>query len=289
MKRLGLVVFSLVLAIGMLVGAQGVAKADYILDFSTGVGGWGGTITLSGSQAVGTDIRLSQLDVIDLATNTQTIYAVTSFNGTTLQNYGLLDFNTYTSTIEVWGNVTGLTSATSNLELLNGTLDSAGYIHTSNGIMFVASGPDTKDLSLLAALGIPASTTWYMSGVVTTANGPQAGSTADRKIYTAYSTDLSNNGTTVPVPRFSPSACPRPSRPRRHQKETQGIIASRALRIQAKDGRRIPSVLCLLSTTRSVKPVETSFRTSEKGPHKSTRVIDGFSPLFCWPATRFPT
>lgn len=40
MKKLGFVVFSLVLAIGLLIGGQGIAKADnYMVDFAIGSGG----------------------------------------------------------------------------------------------------------------------------------------------------------------------------------------------------------------------------------------------------------
>jgi len=208
MRKFSLVVFSLVLAIGMLIGVQGVAKADYILDFSTGsTGGAGGTVTLSDfnavlnayTVAVGNDIELSNLLVFSPSTPAGgTNYAVTS--GTGLP-YALLDFNTAAGTIEVWGSVPSLGVGTSSpVELLTGTISSSFYFNTFDGIDFVASGPDTKYPGLLTALGIPASTSFYMSGVVTVANGPEAGSTSLSPVYVAYSTDLSNNGTTVPVP-----------------------------------------------------------------------------------------
>jgi hypothetical protein len=169
-----------VLAIAALVTLTVVPSfAAVVIDFSDG-GVSGGTITLNGANATGSNIAIGQLKFTNGAN--QTVYTVTG---------GALNFNTATGAISVVGAVPTL--GVSSTTLLSGTFSSSSLTFPVSNILSVSgTGADRKDPALLTALGLPTTTQFAFFGFsigafVTTANN-----------YAAFSTDISN--TAVPEP-----------------------------------------------------------------------------------------
>ena len=181
------------------------ASAVVVIDFGTGTAGAGGTVTVSGSNATGSNIPLGSMTVLGTA-SADGVYdtygtAAGSGNGS-----AALSFNTAAGTISVVGGVCVLGNSTCNggantlvtsTTLLTGTFSSFTLIGSGSPVLsFNTSGPDTKDPTLLAALGIPTNFVFnYLifnfSADFTSPYGPT---------YTATSTDVVNTGAAVPEP-----------------------------------------------------------------------------------------
>ena len=184
------------------------AFADYTVDFGTGLAQAGGSITTSGVYVIGTNIPIGSMSVVGTASEDGT-YVVSGVLSQPGGYAGVLDFNTQTGVVQVFGSVPSLGLGTAGTQLaqplLNGTMtlsDLSVNFGMAKGkpvsISIWVDGTDSKNASLLAALGIPASTpfqftSFFTSG--TTQNGKTGGSP-----YTAVSTDITNYGTAVPVP-----------------------------------------------------------------------------------------
>jgi hypothetical protein len=163
------------------------AFAAVTIDFSTGLAGPGGTYTLSGSNASGTNIPIGAMTVIGAPAGNG-VHIVT---GTCASGSGCLNFDTGISSnfITVTGAIPTLGLA--NQVLLSGTLSS--FQATGNGLLN-ATGPDTKSAQLRAALGIPSNFVFSYFGFSLTSapilTNPGSGS--------VVSTDIRNDG--VPEP-----------------------------------------------------------------------------------------
>lgn len=163
------------------------------IDFSTGGGGLGGTLTIGGGNVTGSGIFIDQIIVsTPLFPN-----AVFNVDGTgacldLVGGCGLLAFDRNANTISIVGSIPALSVGLQTL--LEGDL-SGGVIVTLNtptaGSIF-ASGLDSKARELLVALGLDPTTQFAHFGFVSGINGDGQGN------YTAISTDITN--TAVPEP-----------------------------------------------------------------------------------------
>jgi hypothetical protein len=177
------------------------AAAAVVLDFSQGLAGVGGTVTLVGTDDVtGTGIPIGALTV-DGAGAADGVYIVTGqadIDGSGLpDNAGSLNFSTVSGTISISGCVAslgiGTSACTSPITLLSGTITSYDTSNISQGLVS-ASGIDWKDSGLLTALGIDPniSFTFFGFSLVTGSLTPTSPTS------TAISTDIKN--TAVPEP-----------------------------------------------------------------------------------------
>lgn len=186
MKKIGLVVFSFVVAIGLLIGGPSMAKANYLIDFGTGNVAPGGSISVDGK--TGSLIPIGYMTVKDTL----------SKDGGYVVSNGYLDYSIAsngTGTISVWGSISSLgIGATGAVELLDGTITKSSVTTQPYTIIVSASGTDSKNVELLRELGIAPSTQFAFTSFFSVGYG--TGATA----YTPVSTDITNVGTPVPVP-----------------------------------------------------------------------------------------
>jgi len=160
-----------------------------IIDFGTGNAGTGGTLTISGGNAVGTNIPVDTLTVTGAPLN-DGVYDLSGTATSSNQDANksaALNFNTSTGAISIVGGVPffGVPATTT---LLSGTITS--FIITNNsstlGQIGLISGKDTKSPELLAHLGL-FDTQFELSGFSLAVNSKQTGSP-----FVAISTDISN-------------------------------------------------------------------------------------------------
>jgi len=189
MKRAGLLIALLVVLATMTPAFSAV-----LIDFGTGSAGLGGTITISGGNAIGTGIPVDTLTISGAPVNngvfdTQgTVVSGTAVGG----NSAALSFNTNTGAISIVGGVSAL-GVPLGTTLLSGTIQSFSLTNGGTLGSITASGTDTKSPLLLAALGLPTSTPFAFFGFSIGFNQAGTGGT-----YTANSTDIAN--TSVPEP-----------------------------------------------------------------------------------------
>jgi hypothetical protein len=161
------------------------ARAVYIIDFSTGLAGEGGSLTRSGGDVIGSAIPIGAM-IVSGTGGSDGVYAVTDAQ---------LNFNTGTKSLTIVGSVPALGLA--NRPLLTATsMSSFNLIYApdpSGGFTIYAIGLDTKDRSLLSALGIPLTTEWGYFGWSMTGQPLTAPHS-----WSALSTDIKN--TQVPEP-----------------------------------------------------------------------------------------
>ena len=145
------------------------ASAVVVIDFETGSAGSGGTLSYDGTNAVGIDILIGEMNVT----------GTTSGDGTYADVVGLLNFNTALDTITLVGSIPSLGIDTDQT-LLSGSFNEFSY--TSSPLLgggtvdtITANGPDSKSVDLLNALGVDLNTPFsffafslqQQSGVVT--------------------------------------------------------------------------------------------------------------------------
>jgi len=173
---------------GMVVGlAAAPAKANAVLDFSTGLAGSGGTITKSGGIITGTNILIDLLTVVGAPHNNGNWNVDGAGSGLT-GSAALLNFTTGPNggSFSIVGNIPGL-GITSNIPLvMSGTFNKVTY--NSAAGFFSGGGFDVKSPVLLAALGLPSDTKFAFFGF-SSFFGPR---------HEVISTDFKN--TTVPEP-----------------------------------------------------------------------------------------
>ena len=173
--------------------APKAADAAIIIDFGTGLAPAGGTFTLNGANASGTDIPIGSLTFDN--NGVSTVYQTSGTGVDTFfgDGHARLSFNTATNTISIVGGVPSLGIA-AGTTLLSGSFTS--WVANANGLTN-AIGPDTKAASLLTALGLPTNTLFQYFGFSLTGSctsGPIGPCTS----WTAISTDIKN--TAVPEP-----------------------------------------------------------------------------------------
>jgi len=161
------------------------AEAAIIIDFGQTLPG--GTVTdLGGGNWAGSGIIVNAMNAINTPLNAGNYVTAGTAGG-----FASLDFNTLANTITVTGYIPGL-GMTSSVTLLSGSFFGFTVTPFSGGIVFTATGPDAKDRTLLALLGLPANTPFEFFGFSLSFAGATPGT------YTAFSTDLAN--TAVPEP-----------------------------------------------------------------------------------------
>ena len=172
------------------------AYATAVLDFGTGFGGSGGTITeLGAGDIAGSGILIDVLTVLGTAFNgvynvDGGIACVSGMGGSCAS----LDFNTALDTISISGSVPGLSAGP---VLLTGSFTS--FTFTPGAVsLFTATGGDVKSGELLTSLGLPPGTLFNFSGFQLSLD-PDNDGCADG--CTAISTDIANSAAAaVPEP-----------------------------------------------------------------------------------------
>jgi len=181
------ILLPVLIAVVALFCAPSLQATPIVIDFSNQ--GSGGTVTATGcvlgtcSAASGSGILISSLEAIIGASDN--VYAANA----------VLSFDTVANFIKIVGNVPAL--GLFNNTLLTGTISSFSAtqpLFPSSALLQVnASGPDTKSQQLLSALGVPGAANFSFFGFTISSKNT-------RGTYTAFSTDMSNSGTTVPEP-----------------------------------------------------------------------------------------
>ena len=195
-------IFGVATAATLLIAAT--ANAAPVIDFFS-TGGIGGLITSSGGNVVGTNIPVGGV-TIEGAPSGDGTYAVygsasSTSGGVTTFGLGDLDLNTNPGSnfISVNGCIPELGLGTfsegacsQTYTLLQGTI--SGYIDFGSGI-FITAGTDTKNADLLARLGLPADTLFFIDGSFSSALGATTGNGSP-----ALSTDIRNTAAPIPEP-----------------------------------------------------------------------------------------
>ena len=170
----------------------GAANAATVIDFGTGFGGAGGTLTI-GTNVTGTGIFIDSLTVTGSPSG-DGVYDVegTGACADATGGCGVLSFNEDLNTISIVGYIPTL-GITSSTTLLIGDLSGGLTVVANNGTIgaITASGLDTKSRELLVALGLDPATQFAYFGFTTAVNLVNGS-------YTAISTDITN--TAVPEP-----------------------------------------------------------------------------------------
>ena len=158
--------------------------AAVVIDFGTGLGGSGGTISDvfgDGSHIIGSDVTIGSLEAV--GTSADAVYVTDA----------ALDFDTDLNFIKVTGTVIGL-GINNSIELLSGSFN-PGWTYTATGISaaFNGYGVDVKHADLLTALGVPVNAPFEFFGFSVGFDFDGDGNA------TAISTDIINTSP-VPVP-----------------------------------------------------------------------------------------
>jgi hypothetical protein len=177
------------------------AQAAPVIDFQTGTAGVGGTITWDGTNLIGNNIPIGQMNVSGADDNNGGFVVsglVSAQNGTNL--YGDLDFNTGANGdnfITISGCIAGMGIGTLDgngrcvtpVLLMSGSFTS--FTDGPRGLL-AGSGPDTKHALLMEAINFPADLPWEFFGFsVTVPPNMQPGDT-----QFVVSTDIVN----APIP-----------------------------------------------------------------------------------------
>lgn len=153
------------------------------------------TIDFQGSS--GGSINLSVSNVA--SSNNVAIQFLTFDGGTPMSISALLSFNSSAGTLSITSAAPITIGANAPIPtgtlLLNGTGDTFGITNTGSVLTITASGPDTKNATLLADLGVPAGTQFDLTAFSLSAN-PVVG--ANGHVWTPYSTDVLNVSTPEP-------------------------------------------------------------------------------------------
>lgn len=176
-----------------------------IINFDQGDSGVGGTLTITSTGVVGTNIPIDDLTVSGAPTGNG-VYEVTGTgvdasdaNGSAVLNFsctGSTQTNcSTTNTVTITGSIPSLAGFTlaTNVTLLSGTFSSIGTVTASSTIGFIsnATGPDSKNATLLADLGLTGAQFNFFGFTI-------GGTGTGGSPYTPTGTDFAN--TTVPEP-----------------------------------------------------------------------------------------
>ena len=174
--------------------AAASANAATVIDFGTGFGGAGGTVTI-GANVTGSGIFIDTVTIIGAPVNNG-VFDVEGAGvcGDAVGGCGLLSFDKNLNTITIVGSIPAL-GILAPVNLLSGDLAGGVNVLINNGVTgaITASGLDTKARELLLAIGLDPATQFAFFGFETAVNGTGQGSP-----YTAISTDITN--TSVPEP-----------------------------------------------------------------------------------------
>ena len=174
--------------------AAASANAATVIDFGTGFGGAGGTVTI-GANVTGSGIFIDTVTIIGAPVNNG-VFDVEGAGvcGDAVGGCRLLSFDKNLNTITIVGSIPAL-GILAPVNLLSGDLSGGVNVLINNGVTgaITASGLDTKARELLLAIGLDPATQFAFFGFETAVNGTGQGSP-----YTAISTDITN--TSVPEP-----------------------------------------------------------------------------------------
>jgi hypothetical protein len=183
-----------------------------IIDFSTGsVLGLnpGGSISLSGGQAIGTNIPIDLLAISGAPVNNGSNYDLSGAASSLFQDSNkaaALNFSTILNTISIVGGIPAFGIPSGTL-LLSGTFSSFSLFTDGLFGSIIASGPDSKHPALLASIGLPPGTPFELFGFSVGFDIPFDGSS-----YIALSTHIRNTEVSPgPGPVPSPAATPEPT------------------------------------------------------------------------------
>ncbi len=127
------------------------------------------------------------------------IQVLTFDGGTPISISALLSFNSSAGTLSITSNAPITIGANAPIPsgtlLLNGTGDTFHITNSGSVLTITASGPDTKNATLLADLGVPAGTTFDLTAFSLSANPVVGG---NGYVWTPYSTDVLNVSTPEP-------------------------------------------------------------------------------------------
>ena len=174
--------------------ATASANAATVIDFGTGFGGAGGTVSI-GANVTGSGIFIDTVTIIGAPVNNG-VYDVEGAGvcGDAVGGCGLLSFDQNLNTISIVGSIPAL-GILAPINLLSGDLSGGVNVLVNSGVIgaITASGIDSKARELLLAIGLDPNTQFAFFGFETAVNGQGTGSP-----YTAISTDITN--TSVPEP-----------------------------------------------------------------------------------------
>jgi hypothetical protein len=164
------------LALFLIIGMVSTASALPVIDFGTGGVGAGGSITFSGGNAVGVNIPVNNLLIIDAPSNNGSYNTSGVATGSSNDSDGsaALSFDTQANTISITGGVP-LLSIPDGTVLLSGTFSSFSI----DGFKLSGQGFDTKSALLLRAMGLPTDSVFFFDGftIQVSATDPRAIST----------------------------------------------------------------------------------------------------------------
>jgi hypothetical protein len=177
------------------------AQAATVIDFATGITGVGGQIYFEGSDIIGQNIPIGNVTISGAPMNNGDYAVYGSVMSTNRPNAADLDFDTSTGAISIAGCIPGLVgSLNANgqcnevVTLLEGTLSSFNNVfNLNNFVAFI--GNDTKNATLLTAIGLDPNTPFVLTGSVQT--GVPFGQGVENS-QPSRSTDIVN--TAVPEP-----------------------------------------------------------------------------------------
>jgi PEP-CTERM motif len=182
MKRF---VKSVLIAVAIFSVATRSANAATIIDFLTGFGGPGGTVT-TGANITGSNLFIDTVTIVGAPANNGSfdVEGAGLCAGDPAGGCGLLNFNQSLNTISIVGSIPAL-GILAPITLLGGDL-SGGIGASSNGIVSIinASGVDTKAAQLLSAIGLASTTAFGFFGF----------STAVDATGVAINADITNTG-----------------------------------------------------------------------------------------------
>ncbi len=183
-----------VLAAAVFALATASANAATVIDFGTGLGGAGGTVTI-GANITGSGIFIDTVTILGAPLNNG-VYDVDGAGvcGDAAGGCGLLSFDQNLNTITIVGSIPTL-GILAPINLLSGDLSGGVDVTVNNGVVggIYAEGLDSKASALLLAIGLDPATQFAFYGFELAVNGTGQGSP-----YTAISTDITN--TSVPEP-----------------------------------------------------------------------------------------
>jgi hypothetical protein len=176
--------FGVALVVAVL--AAGSAQASAFLDFGTGTG-TGGTITVTGTLYQGRNISVPVMKVFGAPQNNN----ASGWTTTAVLNFeydlaGGSDWLTLNGAIPDAGITYAYTT------LLVGTFSTFVVENKPYGIKIEMGDSDSKNPTLLAWLGLPAGTPFWMGGWT------MAAATQDPNVFAPFSTDVTN--TAIPEP-----------------------------------------------------------------------------------------
>ena len=184
----------LVLSVAALMLMVAPSASAAVIDFATGSGGPGGTVTI-GANITGSGIFIDTVTIIGAPLNNG-VFDVEGAGvcADAVGGCGVLNFDRNANTISLLGSIPAL-GILAPVNLLTGNLAGGVTVLVNNGTVgqLSLSGADTKARELLLAIGLDP-----LTGFAFFASEISANSTGGGSPYTATSTDILN--TSVPEP-----------------------------------------------------------------------------------------